>query len=141
MKENQITVAVGAIVENDKGEILLVRHVPERGGFWQGKFIFPGGKLEVGERIKEGIKREVKEETHLEIELISPIEPFERIVRSQNGVKLHVIYIDYIAKVVGGELKPDSDIGEAIWVNKKEILKIKDLHEDTRKLLEMSGIA
>ncbi|MHC1581840.1 MAG: NUDIX hydrolase [Candidatus Syntropharchaeia archaeon] len=141
MKENQITVAVGAIVENDKGEILLVRHVPERGGFWQGKFIFPGGKLEVGERIKEGIKREVKEETHLDIELISPIEPFERIVRSQNGVKLHVIYIDYIAKVVGGELKPDSDIGEAIWVNKKEILKIKDLHEDTRKLLEMSGIA
>ena len=39
---------------------MLVKHVKEHGGFWQGKWICPGGELEYGETIAEGIKREVK---------------------------------------------------------------------------------
>jgi 8-oxo-dGTP diphosphatase len=136
-----ILVAVGAVIEDDKGRILLVKHKQERGGYWQGKWICPGGELEVGEEIKEGIKREVKEETNLEVELVTPLVPFDRIVKVDGKTSLHVIYIDYVARVVGGELKVGSDAGEALWVDKKSISKMwQELHEDTQSLLKIAGI-
>ena len=157
---SHILVAVGAVIEDDKGRILLVKHKQERGGYWQGKWICSGGELEYGEEIKEGIKREVKEETNLEIELTMPLIPFERIVKisQAKGLKnrksivsstfaakpqtsLHVIYIDYIARLVGGELKVASDVGEALWVEKGEIAPIwQELHEDTQRLLKIAGV-
>ncbi|MBA7662947.1 hypothetical protein ES703_70980 [subsurface metagenome] len=136
-----IMIGVGAVIEDKVGRILLVKHIPERGGFWQGKWICPGGELALGETIEEGIKREVREETQLEIELVSPLHPFDRIVRSNDRVSLHVIYIDYLARLTGGELKPRSDVGEAIWVEKERIPQIwEELHDDTKKLLQIAKI-
>ena len=134
-----IKIAVGAVIEDSEGQVLLVKHVPERGGFWQGKWICPGGGLEPGETIEEGIKREIREETQLEIDLMTPLPPFDRIVRSKDKVSLHVIYIDYRARVTGGSLKLGSDVGEARWVEKGRLLEIwGELHEDTRRLLRIA---
>lgn len=156
-----IVIAAGAVIQDDTGKILLVKHKKERGGYWQGKWICPGGKLELGEEIKQGIKREVKEETDLEIELVTPLIPFDRVVKTNKprGLKnrnklitsstfaaepqtsLHVIYIDYIARLAGGKLKAGSDVGEARWVQKEDIPKIwQELHEDTQRLLKIAGI-
>ncbi len=135
-------IGVGAVIEDGQGRILLVKHVPARGGFWQGKWICPGGGLVAGETIQEGIKREVREETRLEIELLSPVCPFDRVVKENGRVSLHVVYISYRARLVGGELKPGSDVGEAVWVKKEEIPRIwNDLHEDTQRLLQLAGVA
>jgi 8-oxo-dGTP diphosphatase len=137
----RVIVAVGAIIEDGKGGILLVKHKPERGGFWQGKWICPGGELELGETIGEGIKREVKEETGLDIELVRPLPAFDRVVKSEGEVSLHVVYIDYLAKLAGGGLKVDSDVGEAIWVKKDDLDRVwEDMHEDTRELLKLAGM-
>ena len=120
---------------------MLVRHVPEREGYWKGKWICPGGKLEVGEEIEDGIRREVKEETNLEVRLTTPLIPFERIVKSGESTVLHVIYIDYLAELVGGELKPGDDVGEARWVPKKDIPSLwYDLHDDTKRLLTIAKV-
>jgi len=136
-----IMIGVGAVIEDGAGRILLVKHIPERSGFWQGKWICPGGELELGETIEEGIKREVKEETQLEIDLVASLQPFDRIVRSNDKVTLHVIYIDYLARVTGGKLKPGSDIGQATWVEKERIPQIwEELHDDTKKLLQIAKI-
>ena len=133
--------AVGAVIEDNEGGILLVKHKPEKGGFWQGKWICPGGKLELGEAIGEGIKREVKEETGLEVELVRPLPAFDRVVKSDGEVSLHVVYIDYVAKLAGGELKVSSDVGEALWVKKDELDQVwGDMHEDTRELLKLAGM-
>ncbi|MFC1964466.1 NUDIX hydrolase [Chloroflexota bacterium] len=141
MTAKSIMIGVGAIIEDGDGRILLVKHVPERGGFWQGKWICPGGELESGETIEEGIKREVKEETRLDIDLLAPVPPFDRIVRSNDEISLHVIYIDYLARVTGGELEPESDVGEAIWMEKERIPEIwTELHDDTKRLLQIAGI-
>jgi ADP-ribose pyrophosphatase YjhB (NUDIX family) len=141
MRSKNIVIAVGAVIEDEKGRILLVRHRPERGGFWQGKWICPGGELKLGERIEEGIKREVREETHLEIELTTPLIPFERIVKTDEETLLHVIYIDYLARVIGGELQPNEDVGKALWVHKKDVPEIwPELHEDTKRLLKIAEI-
>ncbi|MFH1169206.1 MAG: NUDIX domain-containing protein [Chloroflexota bacterium] len=132
---------MGAVIEDGRGRILLVKHTPARGGFWQGKWICPGGELEPGETIEDGIKREVREETQLEVELLRPLAPFDRIVRSDDRVMLHVIYIDYLARLAGGQLKPGSDVGEAVWVEKEGLGGMwPELHEDTRKLLRIAGV-
>ena len=143
MVKKEIMVAVGAVITDGNDRVLLVKHKPERGGFWQGKWICPGGKLELGESIEDGIRREVKEETNLDIRLTTPLIPFERIVKSDDGeTGLHVIYINYLAEPTGGELKPDSDVGEAYWVPRKEIPDIREeLHEDTQRLFKIANIA
>ena len=142
MAESPIMIGVGAVIEDGAGRVLLVKHTPARGGFWQGKWICPGGALEPGETIPEGIKREVAEETRLEIELVRPLPPFDRIVKSDYSVSLHVIYICYLARVTGGELEAGSDIDKAMWVEKERIPQVWDeLHEDTRKLLRIADIA
>jgi len=139
--ECQIMIGVGAVIEDSAGRVLLVKHKPERGGFWQGKWICPGGALEPGETIPEGIKREVKEETQLEIELIRPLYPFDRVVKEDDRVSLHVIYIDYLARATGGELRAGSDINQAIWIERERIPQIWDeLHDDTKKLLQIANI-
>jgi 8-oxo-dGTP diphosphatase len=141
LQERPILIGVGAVIEDKEGRILLVKHRAERGGFWQGRWICPGGELELGETIEEGIKREVKEETQLDIELTEPLRVFDRVVKSGNEVSLHVIYIDYMAKLTGGELKAGSDVGEAMWIDKKRVPEIwEELHDDTRRLLQIAGI-
>ena len=141
MAAKEIMVAVGAVIRDESDQVLLVKHRPERGGFWQGKWICPGGKLELGERIEDGIRREIKEETNLEIRLTSPLAPFDRIVEAEGQTELHVIYVSYLADKIEGDLKPDSDVGEALWVTRKDILNIwEELHEDTQRLLQIANI-
>jgi ADP-ribose pyrophosphatase YjhB (NUDIX family) len=136
-----VMVAVGAVIEDEEGRVLLVKHVPEREGFWKGKWICPGGKLELGETIAEGIVREVEEETGLEIRLTEPLVPFDRIVKEGDRTTLHVVYIDYLAKQVGGELRPASDVGEAMWVAKEALpQRWEELHDDTKILLQIAGV-
>lgn len=137
----EIMVAVGAVIEDGEGRVLLVRHVPEREGYWKGKWICPGGRLELGESIRDGIEREVMEETNLSIELTTPLVPFERIVTSDGETTLHVIYVDFLAKLVGGELRPETDVGEAMWVRREDIPGIwSELHEDTQRLMAIAGV-
>ncbi|MDY6906965.1 MAG: NUDIX domain-containing protein [Chloroflexota bacterium] len=139
MSSGSILVAVGAVIEDDAGRILLVRHVPERGGFWRGKWICPGGRLEYGERIEEGIVREVMEETGLEIALTRPLLPFETVVREGADIQLHVIYIDYMARLERGQLRPASDVGEGMWVYREDIPAMwAELHDDTKRLLKIA---
>ena len=141
MEAEGIFVAVGAVIEDEEERVLLVKHVPERGGFWHGKWICPGGRLRLGESIEQGVKREVWEETSLEISLTRPLVPFERIVKGEGETTLHVIYIDYLAKSAGGELKAGSDVGEAVWVRREEIRQIwEELHDDTKRLLEIAKV-
>jgi ADP-ribose pyrophosphatase YjhB (NUDIX family) len=107
---------VGAIII-DSGRVLLV----ERGrqplkGYWS----LPGGVLEVGEKLADGIRREVVEETGLEVELLSVVEIFERIMRDAAGVaEYHYVLIDYLCRVTGGVLQPGDDVSEARWVERK----------------------
>ncbi len=136
-----ILIGVGALIEDDAGRILLVKHIAQRGGYWQGKWICPGGALELGETIEEGIRREVMEETQLEIDLVKPLTPLDRVVKSKGKVSLHVVYIDYLAKLKKGVVKVGDDVGEAMWIKKKDIPGIwEELHEDTRRLLKLAGV-
>ena len=103
--EATISVGVGAVVLDDDGRILLVKHVPRRGDFWGGQWMVPGGGLELGETLEQGVVREVEEETNLKVEVLRHVSTLDRIVREGDEVKIHVVYVDFL-------VRPIADVGE-----------------------------
>ena len=109
---------VGAIIL-DAGRVLLV----ERGreplrGYWS----IPGGVVETGEKLIDAVRRETLEETGLEIEPVSVVEIFERIMRDGAGTaEYHYVLVDYLCRVIGGQLAPGDDVSRAEWVDRSEL--------------------
>jgi mutator protein MutT len=104
---------VGALIFED-GNILLVERAKEP---MQGYWSIPGGIVEAGEKLEEAIRREVLEETGLEVEALSIFEVFERIIPDAQGQpEYHYVLIDYLCRQVGGCLQAASDVSRAAWV-------------------------
>jgi len=83
------SLSAGAVVLDEHGKILLIKG-PQRG--WE----FPGGIIELGETIEDGIIREVKEESGIDIEVV-------RFCGIYQNVKEHICATCWLAKVVGGK--------------------------------------
>jgi 8-oxo-dGTP diphosphatase len=113
-------VGVGAVVV-DAGRVLLVQRGREP---LKGKWSLPGGMLEVGESLHQGVVREVEEETGLKVEPIELVELLDRIVRDETAagerIRFHYVIADYLCRVVGGALKAASDAEAVRWVERAE---------------------
>ncbi len=143
LQRKGILIGSGAIVVSpDRRHVLMVRHVDIVGDFWRGKWIFPGGRVERGERLAEAAAREVKEETGLDIRVGHPIPPHDRVVRDEDGnVALHVIYHVHWAFAEDEGLHPDDDVGEAAWFSAEDLEERRDeIHTDTWRLIHLSGM-
>ena len=123
---------VGAIVIR-RGKVLLV----ERGkeplkGWWS----LPGGVLETGETLVEGVKREIREETGLEIAPRQVVEIFERIMRDAEGrPEYHYVLVDYLCSVRRGKLCAADDCSRAEWVPRERLATVR-LTEGTLPVIE-----
>jgi 8-oxo-dGTP diphosphatase len=109
-------VAMGAVVV-DKGRVLLVRRGSEP---LKGHWSLPGGLLEVGESLSEGVVREVREETGLTVQPVELVELLDRIHRDSERVRYHYVIADYLCRVVSGDLKEASDAAAVRWVERVE---------------------
>jgi len=86
----------------------------------------PGGVVNTGEQLGDALRREVREETGLEVNPVAVVEIFERIMRDTKGeAEYHYVLIDYLCKVTGGELKAGDDASSAQWVARKDLGKYK----------------
>lgn len=103
----------------DRGGVLLIRRGREP---MKGAWSLPGGALEVGETMAQGVEREVMEETGLAVEAIEVVATLDRIVRDDNGrVRYHYVLVDLLCQVVQGGFGAESlvagdDAEEAMWV-------------------------
>ena len=112
-------VGVGAIIFNDENQILLIQRGQEP---LKGEWSLPGGALELGETLEQGIGREVREETGLEVEPVQIVEVFDRIVHDEAGlVRFHYVLVDYLCRVTGGILCCASDAAAGRWVSREEL--------------------
>jgi 8-oxo-dGTP diphosphatase len=113
-------VGVGAVVV-DRGRVLLVRRGKEP---LKGKWSLPGGMLELGESLTEGVVREVTEETGLIVEVLELVELLDRVHRESGAegerVRYHYVIADYLCRVAGGTLQADSDADAVRWVERAE---------------------
>ena len=124
------SVSISGIVSDDHGRVLLIRRRDNQR--WEP----PGGILELGESIHDGLRREVREETGLEIEPLGVFEIFERIMRDAAGVaEYHYVLIDYICRVSGGTLCAGDDVCCVQWIA-PEALKDLEITEGTLAVIE-----
>jgi 8-oxo-dGTP diphosphatase len=111
-------VAVGALII-DQDKILLVKRKNEPG---QGLWSIPGGVVELGERVEDAVKREVKEETGMTIKVERLLTTIDRIVKDREGrVQFHYVIIDYLACTSKGTLRASTDAEEAKWIHLDDV--------------------
>ena len=111
-------VGVAAVIIHDNQVLLIQRGQDPLKSEWS----LPGGALELGVTLEQGIRREVLEETGLEIEPLQIVEVFDRIVRDEAGtVRFHYVLVDFICSVIGGVLCCASDAAAAHWVRREEL--------------------
>ena len=119
---SQPVVGVGAVILQGDAVLLIQRGNEPLKGIWS----IPGGALEVGESLIDGVRREVREEVGLEIEVGAIVEVFERITRDQQGaVRYHYVLVDFVCRPTGGALAAADDADDARWVTASELATIE----------------
>ena len=115
-------IGVGALIL-DRDRILMAQRGKEPlKGWWS----LPGGLLELGESLADGIRREVREETGLEIRPLGILEVFERIMRDAGGApEYHYVLIDYMCRVAGGTPRAGDDVCRVEWVRRRDLPQLQ----------------
>lgn len=118
------------------GEVLLVKRKHEPGkGLWS----IPGGLVELGERLRDAVKREILEETGMEVEVGELLDVVDNIVRDEEGrVRFHYVLVDFLAEPLGGSPAASGDAEEARWFKRDEI-KPGELTKTAARLLRKIG--
>ena len=105
-------VGVGAVVLDENGMVVLIRRRYEP---LAGRWSLPGGMLELGETLEDGVAREILEETGLQVAVGPVIEVFDRIMLDADSrVRYHFVLVDYLCRPTGGVLQPGSDVDAAV---------------------------
>ncbi len=126
-------VGVGAIIFEGGNVLLAQRGKPPSPGNWS----IPGGALKLGETLEDACKREVLEETGLNVELISRHTVLDRITRDQwDRVQYHYVLVDYVCRPAGGTLKAGSDITDVKWCPLEELPEIASMTRWTAQVIQ-----
>jgi len=131
-------VGVGGVVI-EGGKALLIRRGSEP---LMGEWSIPGGSLELGETLEEGVARELLEETSLEVRVLELIEVFDRIYvestagvnREKKGPRFHYVIVDYLCERLGGTAIAGSDVTDVAFAAEDELAKYKLTETATRIL-------
>jgi len=121
---------VGAIIHDGAGQVLMIRTHK-----WSDKWGIPGGKIERGEGSEEALRREVREETHLEIEDIRFALVQDSIDSTEFERPAHFILLNYVARATSREVSLNDEAEAHQWLSPQDALKL-DLNQPTRRLLE-----
>ncbi len=125
-------VGVGAILLRRDRILMAQRGKEPLKGWWS----LPGGALELGESLHDGVCREVREETGLEVVPLGVFEIFERIMRDAAGApEYHYVLIDYVCRVTGGKLFPGDDVCAVEWVRHRDLAAL-EITEGTLAVIE-----
>ncbi|HET7293997.1 MAG TPA: NUDIX hydrolase [Vicinamibacteria bacterium] len=108
---------VGAVVVEGRRVLLVKRGKPPLLGRW----VVPGGTVELGESLEEALVREVREETALDVRPVRFLAAFERIVRNDGEVRYHFVILDYLCERVSGEVAAGSDALDARFVTPEDL--------------------
>lgn len=118
-------VGVGGVIV-DRGRAVLIRRGTEP---LLGQWSIPGGTIEIGETIEEAVRRELREETGLEVRVLELIELFDRIYLESGAAppqgkkkpRYHFVIADYLCELVGGEARAGSDVTDLAFAREEEL--------------------
>jgi ADP-ribose pyrophosphatase YjhB (NUDIX family) len=111
-------VGVGAVIVKNDRVVLVKRGAPPLQGEWS----LPGGVVEIGETLRAAAEREALEETGLKVEAGEVLEVVDRIIPGENGrTQYHYVLIDFLCRVIEGELRAGGDAADAAWAREEEV--------------------
>jgi nucleoside triphosphatase len=112
-------VTVGGLIFNQEGKIFLMTSYK-----WKGKYVIPGGHIELGETIEQAVKREIKEETNLDVFDVRFIGLQEFIFGKEFYEKKHFIFLDYSCRTKDSEVRLNDEGSAYVWTSIDEALKL-----------------
>jgi 8-oxo-dGTP diphosphatase len=138
-------VGVGGVVIED-GRALLIRRGTEP---LLGQWSIPGGTLELGETLQEGVARELLEETGVEVKVLELIEVFDRIYLEsasaesvpKKGPRFHYVIVDYLCERVAGTAIAGSDVTDVACAREDELGRFGLTETATRILRKAFAMA
>src|SRR5271168_5268879 len=118
-------VGIGGIVIHENRAVLIRRGSEPLRGEWS----IPGGSLELGETLEEGVLRELLEETGLQVKIAGMVEIFERIfseaparyVEGKLRPRYHYVIVDYLCAWVSGEPRAGGDALDVAYAREDEL--------------------
>ncbi len=131
-------VGIGGVII-DQGRTLLIRRGSEP---LLGEWSIPGGTLEIGESLEEGVARELLEETGIEVRVLELIEVFDRIYLEGGSTgaevkgrpRFHFVIADYLCERLGGEPRAGSDVTDVAFAREEELARFHLTETATRVL-------
>lgn len=134
MSEQQIRVGVGAVVFRGENVLVIKRGKPPFLGRWS----IPGGGLHHGERLEDAVRREVMEETGVEIRIGGLIGVFEVVPddRQDPDFSRHVVMVDYWGEWLSGDPVPGDDAAAAEFAPLDEALARVSWDETRRAIAD-----
>jgi len=139
-------VGVGGVIIDD-GRALLIRRGREP---LLGQWSIPGGTLELGETLEEGVARELFEETNLRVRVLELIEVFDRIdpghqasvgPGNEKRPRFHYVIADYLCERIGGEPRAGSDVTDVSFASEQELARFALTETATRVLKKAFAMA
>jgi ADP-ribose pyrophosphatase YjhB (NUDIX family) len=129
-------VGVGGVVIEDSRALLIRRGSEPLRGQWS----IPGGTLELGESLQQGVARELREETGLEVRVLDLIEVFDRVYHEPSagnsaaatGPKFHFVIVDYLCERISGEPRAASDATDIAYAREDELERYQLTETATR---------
>jgi 8-oxo-dGTP diphosphatase len=98
-------VGVGAVIIH-RGQAVLIRRGKEP---LRGRWVVPGGTVELGESLAEAVVREVREETGLTVVPRELLAVFEHVDEEEGRVRYHYVIVDFLCDYVSGTAEAASD--------------------------------
>lgn len=127
----QPRVAVGVVVVKNRSVLLVKRGQDPGRGLWS----VPGGLIELGETLEDAARREVREETGIDVRIEKLLDVANNIVRNGQGeTRFHYVLIDYLARPLATSVEAKSDALEAKWVRFTDLSKYS-LTKGAKKLV------
>jgi nucleoside triphosphatase len=122
---------VGALICNRQGQVLLLKSDK-----WRGGYVVPGGHVELGETLEEALRREIKEETGLEIHGIEFLLFQEFIFDDSFWEKRHFLFFDHACRTDSLDVRLNCEAQEYVWVTALEALGLP-IDAYTRRAIEV----
>jgi len=110
---------VGIFIINPKGELLLLKSHK-----WPGRYVVPGGHVELGERIEQAVIREAKEETGLDVYDLRFLCWQEFVYDPSFWKQRHFLFFDYSCRVDSAEVTLNDEAEDYIWIKPEEALEL-----------------
>jgi 8-oxo-dGTP diphosphatase len=130
-------VGIGGVVIID-GKAVLIRRGSEP---LKGQWSIPGGSLELGETLEQGVERELLEETGLVVRIVEFIEVFDRVYGdNKEKPRFHYVIVDYLCERVSGELKAGGDAMDVALAGEGDLERFGLTETATRILTKAFGI-